>query len=172
MNIKEKLITFKDKAKTNKGEDEIEVKDAVEANHIIATIQPKTTDDYLKLFSAFNLLNSYVKKSYAPKEFRKNYNFKHKVMISVENLIIENPKNVKVTGSYRLIFVKIYNIQFSFHNIGYSALIAKKSCEWERDVWEKVRYQPVALSLFNLVNNRVQKNANSVENQTEENLIF
>lgn len=162
--VQETVSKFKNYAKNYKGKfPKISVQTILEANSTIASLKPKTINEYFNLFSAYNLMNTYVKREYAIKEFKKNYYFKGHVANTLDYIVTNNVEGVLVKRDKNAVLVEIYGLQFSFHGVKYSKNLYEHFNQRNDSRWEGIRYQPVSLELYNLSKSLLKQNESNEE---------
>lgn len=107
-------------------------------------------NDVFLFLASMNLLNAYVKKDYAVDEIKKNYKFKKVISKALEDIIIGNIEGVNVYYTPEVVYISVYNYQFSFHNVVATQILKKymlspKNIEQE---WKGIRLQTIALSIY------------------------
>lgn len=102
-------------------------------------------------FASMNLINSYVKKDYANKSLMNNYTFEEYVSEGIEQVIMNDIKGVDIYFADNLVYIKLMNYQFSFHNVYSTNIIEKykKSSKNKYQKWSGKRLQLIAVSIFN-----------------------
>lgn len=130
-------------------EKEISYTQAKEA-YISSLMTIKNKEDAFYFLSSMNLLNAYVKKDYAQKDFAKKYKFKNYLLKGIEKLIKLNLKDVDIYWGKKVVYIEIFGIQFSFHNIRESKTISrfKDTKENKYQEWKGIRLQPLASDIF------------------------
>ncbi|MCC3668896.1 hypothetical protein [Terrisporobacter mayombei] len=130
-------------------EKEISYTQANEA-YISSLMTIKNKEDAFYFLSSMNLLNSYVKKDYAQRDFAKKYKFKNYLLKGIEKLIKLNLKDVDIYWDKKVVYIEISGIQFSFHNIYESKAISrfKTTKENKYQEWKGIRLQPLASDIF------------------------
>ena len=110
-----------------------------------------TVNEAAYFFSCANLLNAAITGRYGigsiPKSLLKEvYSFKAKVGEVAESLVRRPIAGVSIYFDRRLMYVKIDQIQFSFHAIARSKAIKKfmYSPDNKRQAWSGIRLQPVS----------------------------
>jgi hypothetical protein len=100
-----------------------------------------------------NLLNAYVKKGDADKEFAKNYRFKDYVTRGIEQILSNGIKEVYIYVDNSIAYISVMGLQFSFHNIKSSSnlLRYKNSKKNIKQTWAGIRLQPSAALIFEYV---------------------
>lgn len=116
----------------------------------------KNEYDLFYYLASMNLLNAYVKKDYATKDFKHNYQFKNTLAANIEELIVKNFNNVNIYISEDVVYIDVFNVQFSFHNIKYTTILNRyKSSRKNRiQEWNGIRLQPIAADLFDIVKDK------------------
>jgi hypothetical protein len=123
----------------------------------------RSTDDLFVFLASVNLLNSAIKKS----EFKKKLSYsqiKGSVSRLLNYLITINNNKFKIdfyiSPTEYCVYIDIYKLQFSFHNIGINETI-KRYIESEKNVvktWKEIRLQKIAGELFDLsIQNKLRK---------------
>ena len=112
--------------------------------------------DLFYYLASINLLNAYVKKDYASKDFKHNYIFNLNLANTLENIVKKNFENVKIYIDSDVVYIDIFNVQFSFHNIKYSTILNnyKLSSKNKVQVWKGIRLQSIASELYDIVENK------------------
>lgn len=110
----------------------------------------KNKYDALYFFSSMNLMNAYVKKSYADEYLKKNYKFKTYVAKALEEIINNKIQDVFIFLDKDIAYVTIEGLQFSFHNIRPTRVLQEyiKSPRNKKQVWTGIRLQPAAGVIF------------------------
>ncbi|MDY2883577.1 MAG: hypothetical protein SOT71_13080 [Romboutsia timonensis] len=116
----------------------------------------KNEYDLFYYLASMNLLNAYVKKDYASQDFKHNYIFKLNLADTLENIVKKNFKNVNLYIGSDVVYIDIFNVQFSFHNIKYSTILNnyKLSSKNKVQVWKGIRLQSIASELYDIVENK------------------
>ncbi|MEG1411742.1 MAG: hypothetical protein RSD36_18060 [Terrisporobacter sp.] len=133
--------------------------------YLNSLIKIKNEYDLFYYLASMNLLNSYVKKDYATKEFKHNYCFKNNLTITIEEIIYKNFNNVNIFISKDVVYIEVFNVQFSFHNIKYTKILEKYRCNSNNSYqeWKGIRLQPIAADLFDTVKDKYVKNNKRVK---------
>lgn len=153
--IQNEAVKLKNKIINNEIEEqEIKYEDAYNA-YLASLITIKDKYDAFYYFASMNLLNAYVKKSYAVGEFKKKYKFKNYIVKGLEQIILSNIEDVNIYLDTEIAYINVLNFQFSFHNIVYSKFLLKyiKSNRNKKQEWEGIKLQPYAMSIYNLAKN-------------------
>lgn len=116
----------------------------------------KNEYDLFYYLASINLLNAYVKKDYASKDFKHNYIFNLNLANTLENIVKKNFENVKIYIDSDVVYIDIFNVQFSFHNIKYSTILNnyKLSSKNKVQVWKGIRLQSISSELYDIVENK------------------
>jgi len=146
------LSKFKDEISNITEYENITEEKATQANHA-SLIKIKNTIDAFYFFSSINLLNAYVKDPKRNKNIVGSYRFKKYLLNGIEQIIVDKIKDVKIYISKEedVIYIKIFNFQFSFHSVGSSDIIMNYS-KTNRNIfqkWEGIRLQPISQIIFN-----------------------
>ncbi|WP_226536252.1 hypothetical protein [Fictibacillus halophilus] len=128
---------------------EITKQQALEA-YMSALIDIKDQYDALYFFASMNLLNAYVKKQTADKEFVKRYKFKHYINGKIEQIIRKSIRDVSVYVGQDVVYVSASSLQFSFHNVQLTRFLQlyQSSSQNLEQEWTGIRLQPVAGYIF------------------------
>lgn len=136
---------------------------AVEAYSLIKNIKLNDAGDVLLYCAAMNLLNTYVKQ----KDSTIGYNFKNELHYLTSILLNVDINDVYIdyqaeAGS--VLMIKIYDIQFSFHDVRRRLEIIKlcKSEHYLKMEWDGVRKQQCAATLYDMA----KTNTFRVDNMT------
>lgn len=101
-------------------------------------------------FACMNLLNAYVKQGDAGREFAKRYHFKRYVADAIEHVVASRTPDVEVHVARDVIYARVLELQFSFHNVRLSRLLRDYQASPRNRVqeWSGVRLQPPAALLM------------------------
>lgn len=118
--------------------------------YMASLLEIRKTKDAFYFFAAMNLVNAYVKKQDIPEELKRKYTFKKYVARGCEQVLVKEIKDVHVYLSPDVTYVKIWGVQFSFHNIVLSRLLKQFMHSPGNQVqeWAGVRLQPPAALIF------------------------
>ena len=98
-----------------------------------------------KFFASLNLINAYIKKDYAVKEFKDNYTFKKKIIDAIYALMENCPDGVSYGACNESVtYLIVYGLQFSFHCV----MPKKSNIVLPIIEWKKLRLQPFAQYIF------------------------
>lgn len=114
-------------------------------------IKISNTFEAFYFFACMNLLNAYVKKKDANPALIKRYKFKEYVVRGIEQTILNKIADVEIYLNPSVSYVRIWNIQFSFHNIQPTPFLRKKylhSVDNRIQEWAGIRLQPPASIIF------------------------
>ncbi|MFA6859925.1 MAG: hypothetical protein WCR30_00885 [Clostridia bacterium] len=152
----------------NAKEEMLLLSDAVLAKQIVEKAKIETKEDVFLYFSALNFLNAFVKKNYAPREFKKNYFFKNSVSKCIDAIINNNLCDCIFCYGDNVVMGEVANLQFSFHRANISDLMNKErnsnGSKYHFDYWKGIRLQPIAGFVF--------KEAMSLPNISKENMTI
>lgn len=150
-NLRETVYEIKNIAKNAK-EEALEYADAVRAKALVLDASLETKEDVFLYFSALNFLNSYVKKSYAPSDFKKNYFFKNSVSKGIDAILDLKLDNCSFCFGGDLVMVNMEDLLFSYHQAQHSPKMHAAKNEqhpaFAKMEWKGVRLQPIANTLF------------------------
>ena len=125
---------------------------AIAAYHA-SLINIKNSLDVFFFCASINLLNTYVKDKKRNKNIVSSYKFKSYLLKGIENMIVNNIKDIEIYISKKedVIYIKIFDFQFSFHSVGNTAIIENysKSNKNIYQKWEGLRLQPISPIIFN-----------------------
>lgn len=122
--------------------------------YMAALIDIKDEYDAFYYFSSMNLLNAFVKKDLSG-NFRRRYHFKHYISKAIEGVITKNIPNTFMYIAPDVVYVSIFEIQFSFHNV----LLSKELKDYKESIinkpqeWSGIRLQPPASLIFSFAEN-------------------
>lgn len=110
----------------------------------------RTIDEAFYFFACMNLLNAYVKKDYAKREFKKRYIIKEYVSEGITQILESNIDGIRIFIDKGIAYIKIFDRQFSFHNITMNNAIKiyMKSKENVRQEWEGIRLQKICMTVL------------------------
>jgi len=130
-----------------------------EAIIILKKLRINRTRDVFLYLSAINLLNAAIKQAPYKKEL--SYGFIKNKALFATKIIITRYRYNKVNYYYstieKCLYIEIYGVVFSFHNIFEDPLILEIAAKEKAIVWPEIRLQYIATPLFEL--------AKSVDNQ-------
>lgn len=131
-------------------------------SYISSLMTIKNKEDAFYFLSSMNLLNAYVKKDYAHRDFAKKYKFKSYLLKGIEKLIKLNLKDVYIYWDKKVVYIEIYGLQFSFHNVNESKAINrfKATKENKYKEWKGIRLQPLASDVFEFAKNNYKYRGN------------
>lgn len=146
-NIHKLLINLKEK--------EISYKQASQA-YINCLMRINNEFDAFYFLASMNLLNAYVKKDCAHNDFINRYTFKNHLARGLETLIIKNIDNIKIYYTDEIVYIDVFDVQFSFHNVKPNSTLNKFKCSKKNNYqeWKGIRLQPIASNLFELAENK------------------
>lgn len=133
--------------------------DVDEAIQILRYLRVDHTCEAFLYLSAINLLNSAIKQPAYKNQL--GYGFiKGKALLAAK-IIITRLRDNSIRYYYdtdeKCLYIEVYDIIFSFHNILEDPLIIKKAANADKIVWPGIRLQRIAPYLFSLaksINNR------------------
>lgn len=107
-------------------------------------------DEALIVLASANLLNAYVKQKDALILDKSKYIFKKILVSKLEEIIKNKIEGVEIYFNKELTYVKVYDLQFSFHYLGASEFMLKymKSNLNKPQKWSGIRLQPCAGIVF------------------------
>ena len=132
----------------NHKEKTISLEQAVLARNLVNNMSINNAHDCFLYFSSLNLLNAYVKKTYASNEFKKNYFFKPLVAKGIEQIVDKNIQNVRFSATRSLCMINVEGLQFSYHCVFGADKFNNNERNHINDVWEGIRLQPYAYEVF------------------------
>ena len=136
----------------DKEKEVVDDKRALECLYIVTNIEINTLEDVALFCIANNLLNAYVKQQ----DSLVGYYFKKSIFVLIRALETKEIKDLKMSyqkdNSMSLLIISLCDsIQFSFHGVSINIKNLIKE-EYKADlVWDEVRKQKCAVSLFNKV---------------------
>tara|TARA_Y100001935_G_C17285900_1_gene500365 strand:- start:570 stop:1061 length:492 start_codon:yes stop_codon:yes gene_type:complete len=149
--MEEELSEFK-KEISSITESIIITEDKVMTAYYASLIKIKTSLDAFYFCASINLLNTYVKNPKRNKDILSTYKFKRYLLKGIEGMIINKVKDVEiyVSNNEDVVYIKIFNFQFSFHNVGNSSVIEgyKKNNKNVIQEWEGLKLQPISVIIF------------------------
>lgn len=148
-----KKLEFLNDEKTTCLKDEYIEFDLANKCYISTTIlknQIKSREEAFYFFACMNLLNAYVKKDYAENQFRKRYIIKEYVALVITQIIENNIEGIDIFIDKKLVYVKVFHRQFSFHNVSTNKIIEEfsKSNKNLKQEWIGIRLQPICVSIL------------------------
>ena len=137
----------------------IEQADVDEAILILRFLRINQKSDAFLYLSAINLLNAAIKQPAYKKKL--GYGFIKGKALLAARIIITRMHDKSIRYYYdteeKCLYIEVYNIVFSFHNILEDALILEKAANANKIVWPGIRLQRIAPFLFSfarIMNNR------------------
>ncbi len=121
-----------------------------EAIEILRTMRVYRTREVFLFLSAINLLNAAIKQ----KEYKKElgYGFiKGKALLAARIIITRyryNDIQYYYDTEEKCLYIEVYGVVFSFHNILEDPLIIEQATNTEKIVWPGIRLQKIAIPLF------------------------
>lgn len=142
------LMELRNEIKTGCSFPEITEEQAMTA-YMAALLDIQDEYDAFYYFSSMNLLNAFVKKDFSG-NFRRRYHFKHYISKAIEGVITKNIPNTFIYIAPDVVYVSIFEIQFSFHNVLLSKELKnyKESIDNKYQDWSGIRLQPPAALIF------------------------
>ena len=123
-----------------------------EAIRILRKLKIYHTRDVFLYLSAINLLNAAIKQPEYKKEL--GYGFIKGKAVLVTRIIITRFKYGNIRYYYasdeKCLYVEVYGVVFSFHNILEDPMIIEEATNAEKIVWPEIRLQRIAMPLFEL----------------------
>lgn len=111
----------------------------------------KNQYDALYFFSCMNLLNAYVKQGNSDRELISGYKFKDYIVNGIEQILLNQIKDVKIYFCPSVVYITLFNLQFSFHNVKPSYFLNKQfinTSRNEKQEWSNIKLQPFAVNIF------------------------
>ena len=135
--------------------------DVFQAIQILRTLRIYRTREVFLYLSAINLLNAAIKQAEYKKEL--GYGFIKGTALLAAKIIITRYRYNDIRYYYDMVdkclYIDVYGVVFSFHNILEDPLIIETAAKSEKIVWPEIRLQRIATPLFEL--------AKSLNNRTE-----
>ena len=121
-----------------------------EAIEILRTLRVYRTREVFLYLSAINLLNAAIKQNEYKKEL--GYGFIKGKALLAARIIITRYKYNDIHYYYdtqeKCLYIDVYGVVFSFHNILEDPLIIEQATKTERIIWPGIRLQKIAVPLF------------------------
>lgn len=133
-----------------------------EAITILRTLRIYKTREVFLYLSAINLLNAAIKHTEYKKEL--GYGFiKGKALLAAKIIITRyryNDIRYYYDTNEKCLYIDVYGVVFSFHNILEDPLIIETAAKSDRIVWPEIRLQRIATPLFELAKTMYNRTEN------------
>ena len=123
-----------------------------EAMAILRNFKLFNACDFFLYLSAINLLNAAIKQADYKHEL--SYGFiKRKAVLATKIIITRFRRNdirYHYSDDEKCLYIEIYDVVFSFHNIIEESFIIEKAAKTNKIEWPEIRLQRIASTLFEL----------------------